>query len=300
MSRYNDDNGYFPTSKFGLKAAADYTKKILTAVPESHVASTTATLTMPDASGQIITDTARGETRSRIGLVEVFTRAPQLSAVTQLPAGDTYNTANLLANLNANRLFEVLGVNAVSADVAQYVEGGISVATHGATNDSTIILPHLTATQSPWTKITWGTDQQVEWEINFQTPAAITACEIWAGLKKTNTPVVTTDTDQAFFKYDSAHSTSPTLWHTIYSISNTDTEAGVGSAVAAATNYTLSIKIDSSRVARFYINGAKVTTSSALANAVDLIPYFGILDTSAGSARTAYLFSQKISRKTGA
>lgn len=241
-----------------------------------------------------------GMAKDRVFLYENFERAPQLSAVTQLPALDTYNTATLLANLNANRHFEVLGVGAVSANVTQYAEGGIAVATAGAASDSTIILPHLTATQSAWTKRTWGTDQETRWEISFQTPAAVTALQIWAGLKLTNTPVVTTDADQAFFKYDSAVGTDPTLWHTIYSIANTDTEAGVGSAVAAATDYHLVINIDSARVPTFYLNGVLVTTGTALTTAVDLIPYFGILDTSAGSARTAYLFHQAISRNSGA
>jgi len=238
--------------------------------------------------------------KDRIYLLEHFYQAPQLSAVTQAPAGDTYNTATFLANLNANRYFEVLGTNAVSADVTQYVEGGIAVATHGATNDSTIILPHLTATQSPWTKVTWGTDQQTAWGISFQTPAAVTNLVIWAGLKLTNTPTVATDAKQAFFIFDTAASSDATKFHTVYSINGTDTEAAVGSAVTAATNYHLVIKIDSSRIARFYLNGTLVTTSTALDNTTDFIPYFGVKDLSAGSARTAYLFHETISRKSGA
>ena len=240
--------------------------------------------------------------KDRIYLYENFEHAPQLSAVTQAPAADTYNTAALLANLNANRNFEVLGTSAVSSDVTQYVEGGISVATHGATNDSTIILPHLVATQSPWTKWTWGTDQQTHWECSFQTPAAVTSCVIWAGLKKTNTPTLTTDTDQAYIVLDTTAGASPTYWHAVYSISNTDTDTACTSiaAVAATTNYHFVIDIDASRIARFYINGTLVVTSTALADAVDLIPYFGIKDLSAGSARTARLFHESITRKSGA
>lgn len=237
--------------------------------------------------------------KDRVYLREHFERAPQLSAVTQAPAGDVYNTAALLANLNANRNFEVLGTNAVSADVAQYVEGGVSVATHGVTNDSTIILPHLVATQSVWTKTTWGSDQQTQWGISFQTPAAVTSIVIWAGLKLTNTPTLITDDDQVFFLFNTAAGASPTLWHAVYSIANVDTDTPVGSAVLAATNYHLVIKIDSSRVARFYLNGVLVLTSTALTNAKDFIPYFGVKDLSAGSVRTAYLFHESISRKSG-
>jgi len=239
--------------------------------------------------------------KDRTGLVEHFEKAPQLTGVTQLPAGDSFDTSDLLLSLNANRAFEVLGTSAVSADVAQYVEGGITVATHGATNDSTIILPHLTATQSPWTKWTWGTDRSVRWGCAIQTPAAVTSCAIWAGLKLTNTPTVATDNDQVMFKFNTAHSTSPTYWHMVYSISGTDTDTALTevAAVAAATKYNLLINIDSRRVASFYINGQLVGSSTALA-AVDLIPYIGIIDLSAGSARSLVVYHEEISRLTGA
>lgn len=239
--------------------------------------------------------------KDRTGLIEHFEKAPQLTGVTQLPAGDSYDTSDLLLSLNANRYFEVLGTNAVSADVAQYAEGGITVATHGATNDSTIILPHLTATQSPWTKWTWGTDRSVRWGCAIQTPAAVTSLAIWAGLKLTNTPTVATDNDQVMFKFNTAHSTSPTYWHTVYSISGTDVDTAITElpVVAAATKYNLLINIDSRRVASFYINGQYVGASTALA-AVDLIPYIGILDLSAGSARTMVVYHEEISRLTGA
>ena len=238
--------------------------------------------------------------KDRFELVEYFQKAPQLTGVTQLPAADAYDTSDLLASLNANRNFEVLGTNAVSADVAQYVEGGISVQSHGAQNDSTIILPHLVATQSPWAKVTWGTDQSTRWECCLETPAAVTELVIWAGLKKTNTPVVTTDTDQAFFILDTAAASEGTKWHAVYSINNVDTDAAVGSAVTAATKYKLAIDINSSRIAKFYLDGTLVATSTALTTAVDLIPYIAIKDLSAGSARIMYVFSQAISRKPGA
>jgi hypothetical protein len=243
----------------------------------------------------------------RVHLYEGFEKAPQLSAVTQAPAGNTYATAEFLASLAANRYFEVLGTNAVSADVAKYAEGGISVATHGAQNDSTIILPHLTSNQSPWKSITWGTDQRTRWSCNFQTPAAVTSCIIWAGLKLTNTPTVATDDNQAYIMLDTGASASATYWHAIYSKAGTDTDTAITSTAVgapgvavAATNYYFVIDIDSSRVARFYINGFKCLTSAALTDAIDLIPYFGIKDLSAGSARTAYLFRETISRKPGA
>ena len=230
--------------------------------------------------------------KDRYELVERFHKAPKINADI-LDATEATNEV-------ANRDFELLGTNAVSADSTLYAEGGLALATHGATNDSSIILPHLDTGESAWKVTTWGTDQATRYEVVLQTPAAVTECEIWAGLKLTNTPVVATDNEQAFFKYDSAAGADPTLWHTIFSIGGTDTEAGVGSAIAAATTYHLVIDINSSRVAKFYINGTLVTTSTALTTATDLIPYVGIKDTSAGSARILYVFKQAISRDSGA
>lgn len=284
-----------------VRNTSDATKVGIINAPATQVTATRVTNTLPDVAGQLVNDADLGLTVGRIALFEQFDKTPQLSAVTQLPGTDTYNTATFLASLAANRYFEVLGTNAISTDVTEYAEGGIAVAAHGATNDSTIILPHLTTNQSPWTRWTWGSDQQTEWECSLQTPAAVTALKIWAGLKLTNTNVIDTDAKQAFFLYDTASATSPaTKWHTIYSINNVDTEAAVGSTVAAATNYTLRINIDSSRVPRFYLDGTLVTTGTALDNTTDYIPYIGILDTSAGSARTMYVFHEMISRKSGA
>jgi hypothetical protein len=87
---------------------------------------------------------------------------PQLSAVTQIPAADTYDTSDFLANMRADQHFEVLGTNAVSSCVTYNAEGGIKLTTTTAGNDQVIILPHLTTTQSPWKQTTWGTDRSIE------------------------------------------------------------------------------------------------------------------------------------------
>jgi len=232
--------------------------------------------------------------KDRYELVERFNRAPKVNADM---ASGTEATREV-----ANTDFELLGTNAVSADTALWVEGGATIGTHGAQNDSSIVLPHLDTQQSAWAVTTWGTDQQSRFECCFQTPAAVTSCVIWAGFKKTNTPTVTTDTDQAFIILDTAASTSPTYWHTVSSATNVDTETACTSiaAVAAATNYHFVIDIDSSLIPRFYINEVLVTTGAALTTAIDLIPYFGFKDLSAGSARLIYLSKIACSRKFGA
>ncbi len=190
--------------------------------------------------------------------------------------------------------FEILGTNASSDDVTFNAEGGIKVETDGAGTDSVIVLPHLDANQSAWAQVTWGTDQETVWECQIKTGSAITAQVIWAGLKLTNTSVTATDDDQAFFRF--APSVNSGKWQAVYSIGGTDVAADTGVTVAVDTVYRLKVTIDSARVPRFYINGGLVVTGTALTNAVDLIPYIGILE-SAAAAKHMYIHGQSISRK---
>lgn len=217
---------------------------------------------------------------------------PQLSAVTQPPGGDTYNTAAMLALLNADREFEILGVNAISADVTLHPEGGIKLLTKAGGLDSIILLPHLTAGQSPWTFVTWGSDQQVIWEAEIKTGPVITACAIWAGLKATNTPVAGFDDNQAFFKYEAGINAGK--WSYYIANDGADDLFSITPTVEANTRYHLAVRVDSARVARGYINGEYIG-GSALKDATDLIPYIGIIEGEAG-AKTLYVYGQSVSR----
>lgn len=244
-----------------------------------------------DGNGTAVEIRGLNMARDRYELVERFNKAPKLNA--------DILSATEATNEVCNRDFEILGTNAVSASAALYVEGGIQLTTAGANNDQVIVLPHLDTGESAWAVTTWGTDQQTRWEAVIQTPATITSIRIWAGLKLTNTSVIATDNDQAMFIFDTGAGTDATKWHSVYSIGGTDTEAGVGSAVVASTSYHFVIDIDSSRIARFYLNGEKVTTSTALTNTTDLIPYIGVHALTA-AARSLVIFKQAISRKAGA
>jgi len=217
------------------------------------------------------------ENPNRFVLVERFNRLPQLNA-----------SVGVAANLD----FEILGTNASDDDVTFAATiGGVQLQTDGADNDQVIVLPHLDTSQSAWTGVKWGTENQVVWECVIRT-SAITACTIWAGLKLTNTSVIATDDDQAFFRYAAA---SDTNWQCEYSIGGTDTEADSGVAVAANTNVYFRIEIDSDRKAHFFINDNEVAVSTALTDDVDLIPYVGI-HANAAAAKTLNLVSEKISR----
>jgi hypothetical protein len=190
--------------------------------------------------------------------------------------------------------FEVLGTNGTSALSTYYAEGGITFTTAGADNDQMILVPHLDANQSAWEQVTWGTDQETIWECALRTTATITSMTIWAGLKLTNTSVTATDNDQAFFRYAAA--TNSGKWQAIHSIGGTNTATDTGIAVAASTVYRLRVAIDASRIARFYINGVLVSTSTALTDATDLKPYVGV-QANTGAARSIYIIGQAISRK---
>lgn len=218
---------------------------------------------------------------NRYTLVERFNQVPGLNA----SVGIAFNVD-----------FEILGTNAANADVTYYAEGGINIATHGGASDSTIILPHLDAAQSAWTGVTWGSDQQTMWGCHIRIPTALTEKTIWCGLKLTNTPVIATDNDQAFFRFQQGTDTN---WQVITSNNGTDTQYDTGVAVAISTEYRFWIVIDASRVPHYFINGVEVsgTAATALKDTTDYIPYVGLLSSTNATVKALILRNQWISRK---
>jgi len=206
--------------------------------------------------------------------------------------------ADILDATEATRMiadpdFELLGTNAVSTCSAYNAEGGITLTTTTGSGDQVILAPHLDTSESAWSSVTWGTDQEVIWEARIQTPATITTMTIWAGLKLTDTSVTATDDDQAFFRFQP--SVNSGKWQAISSIGGTDDAADSGVTVTASTDYHLAVAIDSDRLASFYIDGVLVKTSDALTDAVDLIPYIGV-QTDTTAARKLVIRSQAIER----
>lgn len=201
-----------------------------------------------------------------------------------------------------DRNFEVLGTNMTSALSTYYAEGGITLTTAGADGDEGILLPHLDTKQTAWSQVTWGTDKSVEWEAFVTTGSNITNAIAWAGLKLTNTEVLATDANQAFFRYEDDVSSGALI--AVYSIGGVDVSVNTGITVALSTKYRLRIAIDSSRIARFYVGvgtGAMtlVATSTALADAIDLIPYIGVAADGAAAAKAIHIHGQSISRSIG-
>ena len=194
--------------------------------------------------------------------------------------------------------------------------------TAGADQDQSILLPHLDTNQSAWSKVLWGTENQVEWECSISLPA-LDNQKVWAGLKLTNDQLVATDDDQIFFKFQSDATNSEAFttfanWHLVHSIGGTDYISKLPIAVAADTLYHLKIKIDSDRKATIFVNGVQynitstagstggtavtaveagkaATKSAALTNDVDLIPYIGI-EAGAAAAEAINVHYTSISR----
>jgi len=267
----------------------------------------------------------------RYYLEEYFHQKPGVNADLAPGSADDGNdgaTAAEIATMNAtNKNFEILGTNAVSSNISfSTTRAGINLLTAGADNDQVILLPHLDSNQTAWSSIKWGTENQVSWQCAISV-ANISNVSFWAGIKLTNTPVLATDADQAYFFYDVDDSVVGTVTtnanlHFAYSVNGTDYVTDLGIVVALDTIYKLRIDIDKDRKIKIYVGstdssgnitkmtqygitqtagtvGATVSDSKqlslAMKNDVDLIPYIGVQATSA-AADTLTVYYQKISR----
>ena len=176
--------------------------------------------TFYDASNLSISN-GFGRNRDRYYLEEFFKRRPALNA-------DISNSSEG-TRMIANPDFELLGTN-MTSELCTFssTRSGIVLTTAGATSDQAILLPHLDNNQTAWTGIKFGTENQVEWECAISVGDISNVC-FWAGLKKSNTPLLDTDTDQAYFIFDSSNSvigtsilTTEANMHFVYSVDNTD------------------------------------------------------------------------------
>ena len=267
------------------------TGAVANTVTIGNTTSTTGVTLAAGSGGVAVTGNSYfSQSPGRIYLEEFFKRMPRINA-------DILSATEATREI-ASPDFEILGTNSSNDDVTfSATRSGVQLQTDGADEDQVIIRPHLDANQSAWAQVLWGTENSVIWECGLVTDASVADIRIQAGLSLTlPSPIALgTDADQAFFFFNTAAATDPTLWHTVYSIAGTDTDAGVGSAVAVNTAYRLKIAIDSSRVARFYLNESLVTTSTALTNDIDLIPFVAV-EADAAAAKTIHLCYEKISR----
>ena len=268
-------------------------------------------------------------------LYEPFLQRPGLNAINIIDP-DANDATALAVTQAANKNFETLGTNMTTAlTTFPGTQAGILMTTDTADQDQAILLPHLDTNQSAWSKVLWGTENQVEWECSINL-AATDNQKVWAGLKLTNDQLPETDANQAYFYYASDGTNGQSLstftpWYFIQSVGGTDYLTNTGVTVAASTNYHFRISIDSDRKTSIFINGVQysATTSAqgsalsgsteatgttqatiaesysatnantqkgpAMKNDVDLIPYIGI-ENGAGAAEALNVHYTAISR----
>lgn len=223
----------------------------------------------------------------RVMLEERFALRPGLNANRDVPAADTYNTAQAQLGIDKNPHFEVLGTNMTSALATHSTSGGVTLTTAGASADQAILLPHLNSAVSGWSGTQWSFGQKPTFEAGIVTGASIAAATIWAGFKLTNTPVVATDDDQAYFRYAAADGA---YWQCVVSNAGTDATYTTDVPVVASTAYNLAIEIDANGTVHFFVNDVEVWTSTvtkAKTTITAAIPYIGVqADTGAAKAIT--------------
>tara|TARA_A100001015_G_C14866915_1_gene662733 strand:+ start:83 stop:976 length:894 start_codon:yes stop_codon:yes gene_type:complete len=254
----------------------------------------------------------------RYYLEEYFAQLPKLNASLIIDA-NADDAAALAVYTATNKNFEILGTNASNDDVTFSAAcAGIQLQTDGADNDSVIVLPHLDSVQSAWGKAgQWGSENRPEWECVIRTDSSVADMAFWGGLKLTNTPVYATDTDQAYFLYDStddsgALTTNANL-HFVYSSGGSDFVTDLGIAVAANTTYRLTVTLDGDRKPSAFVDGVQYNLTSAttaggvsglgkgkvkgtaLADDKDLIPYNGLIART-DAAKTLVLSCIRMSR----
>ena len=209
----------------------------------------------------------------RYYLYESFAKKPGLNAVAIIDP-DANDAAALAAYTIVNKDFETLGTNYTTA-LTTYpgTQAGILMTTATADQDQAILLPHLDTNQSAWSKVLWGTENQVEWECSISL-AATDNQKVWAGLKLTNDQLPQTDADQAYFYYASDATNGQALstfspWYFIQSVNGTDYLTNLGITAAADTPYHFRISIDSDRKPSIFVNGVQYSATTTAATTFD-------------------------------
>lgn len=207
-------------------------------------------------------------------LVERFEQKPGISTdVSQV--SDVGSALAIMAK--ANRSFMLAGTNAVTSCGAFAAGGGVTLTTTTSSSDQVLLCPHSTSGQSLWaTSGLWTTSKALRFETRIKTGSSIASTTLFAGLKKTNTPAIATDDDQAYFRYEPSEYSG--RWQLVISRSGTDTVVDTGVTVAASTEYVLEIWTDSNRLVQAAINGVPVARGpfAALTDAVSLFPFAGV------------------------
>ena len=228
-----------------------------------------------------------------------------------------------------NNNFMLVGTDS-SVKCAQFDQekGGIKITPLEITNSQVIITPNTNTNQSPWNNITWGTENELEWEcalsLNYPSDSGPNPelLKVWSGLKKTSVSTVDTDSDQIYFLFEKATVAeifNPKIWKIVVTINGDLYISKTPVVVVKDQIYKFRITIDKYRFARAYINDVQYNITDTITNTIgeevtvgvnptnkltdntNLIPYIGIeyLSTPTSdnlSNHNLNVYYQKISR----
>lgn len=204
---------------------------------------------MPTSIAKLSSAVGLVQTPDRSGFHERFYKRPGLNA--DLDVGASFDQADINTALRLNQLFEVKGTNATSA-LATHPStsiAGVTLTTAGASADQMLLAPHEDSGVSPIEAASFLPSAAPGFYAQIKTGSSIADATIFAGLKLTETPVVATDDDQAFFRYQSGVNSGK--WQIVISIGGADTTVDTDLEVAADTYYELFITIDDDRKPTF-------------------------------------------------
>jgi hypothetical protein len=230
-------------------------------------------------------DTGENIKTRRWGVYENFQNLPLLNA--DYAATTPLVIAEIALLTRGNPNYEIVGVNAASADDIGYSpHGGVNLTTAANDNDSTILRPQADTLHTclhETSGVNFGTEDQTWFDTNVRFDQ-IANMTFFAGLKLTDaaalaTPatIIAADDDAAFVMFSTGGATSTTNFTGVASVGGTDVEQDLNVEVAIDTDYRIQVNIDQYRRAGFYVNGVALWNSPQLTNDIDLIPICGVL-----------------------
>ena len=229
-----------------------------------------------------------------------FNKRPLLNADILITNTDP-TLAQMALIYSANTDWEVIGTNMTGALCTFSTRGGITLTTAGAGSDCAILQPQQDTAASGLVTADFSTDDEIYFRAVITTGGTITGDMIVrAGFLTTLADItdfaVGNDAEQACFRYEDGVASG--VWQATSSDNGTDDTNNSSVTVALSTTYDLEVRVDSSRVPRFYINGILESTNDALGTGHDLIPFVGVAEPAGGggAARAADVHYLKVAK----
>lgn len=217
-----------------------------------------------------------GSYKTRYELFDQFERLPKLAA-----------TVDDQKNIN----WQLTGTNAADLDVTRDPDGGLNIVTAGADDDQVIVSP-LAGSAAAATL--WSPEVGSRMEVVIELPD-VSNLLFHMGFGLTANLDLVTDDDQAKFEFSTEGALTVENWTSNDSIAGLDSQVDTFLAAAALRTINLAVEINTSSVARFYVDDILKVTTGTLTLAADLQPFFGI-QALAAAAKTVKVRSIRVNR----